>query len=313
MGHEVTVAGDGEEAWEIVRRGDVPLPISDWMMPRLDGPGLCRRIRDAGGELYTYIILLTSRESREDKLERLRAGADDFLTKPPDPDELAVRQEVAGRIINVHEVLARKNLRLAEPATIDELTQLKNRRRFNEDLEHLQGVSASLRTFVREHDMVARFGGEGFVVLLPSTDAETAFFVAERLRAAIAARTWPFGTVTVSFGVATAHPADTESVASLVEQADQALDSCQANRTQSRRPRSRGGRPRARAPLDRALRGLDDLVHSLTRASQEAIPSRSIRPNLRDSGRRPCRARSARALALPSAALLSPSPPGPRS
>lgn len=260
MGHEVTVACDGEAAWEIVQGGDVPLLISDWMMPNLDGPGLCRRIRDAGGDLYTYIILLTSRESREDKLEGLRAGADDFLTKPPDPDELAVRLEIAGRIINVHEVLAQKNLRLAELATIDELTQLKNRRRFNEDLEHhvalscrggmplslilldvdrfkqyndiyghpagdeaLRGVSASLRTFVREHDMVARFGGEEFVVLLPSTDADTALVVAERLRAEIAARTWPFGAVTASFGVATAHPADAESVSTLVESADQAL------------------------------------------------------------------------------------------
>ena len=260
MGHEVTVAGDGEEAWEIVRGGDVPLLISDWMMPKLDGPGLCRRIRDAGGDLYTYIILLTSRESREDKLEGLRAGADDFLTKPPDPDELAVRLEIAGRIIDVHEVLAQKNARLAELATIDELTQLKNRRRFNEDLEHhvalsirggtplslvlldvdrfkqyndtfghpagdevLRGVSATLRACVREHDMVARFGGEEFVVLLPSTDADTALAVAERLRAAIASRTWPLGAVTASFGVATADPSHPVSAASLVEQADQAL------------------------------------------------------------------------------------------
>lgn len=160
----------------------------------------------------------------------------------------------------MYEVLSRKNARLAELATIDDLTQLKNRRRFNEDLEHhvalascggmplslvlldvdrfkqyndtfghpagdeiLRGVSASLRSFVREHDMVARFGGEEFVVLLPSTYADTALLVAERLRAEIAARTWPFGTVTASFGVATAHPALTESVASLVQQADQAL------------------------------------------------------------------------------------------
>ena len=118
MGHEVTVAGDGEEAWEIIRGGNVPLLISDWMMPKLDGPGLCRRIRDARGDLYTYIILLTSRESREDKLEGLRAGADDFLTKPPDPDELAVRLEIAGRIIDVHEV-AREEERAAGRAGDD--------------------------------------------------------------------------------------------------------------------------------------------------------------------------------------------------
>jgi diguanylate cyclase (GGDEF)-like protein len=203
---------------------------------------------------------LTSRESREDKLEGLRAGADDFLIKPPDPDELAVRLEIAGRILNVHEVLAEKNRRLAELATIDELTQLWNRRRFNEDLEQqvaistragtplslilldvdrfkqyndtyghpagdevLRGVSATLRACVREHDMVARFGGEEFAVLLPTTDADAALVVAERLRAAIAARPWPLGTVTASFGVATARPARAESAARLVEQADQAL------------------------------------------------------------------------------------------
>ena len=69
------------------------------MMPRLDGLELCRRIRAAGDDRYIYIILLTSRDRREDRLEGLRAGADDFLTKPPDPDELAVRLEIAERIL----------------------------------------------------------------------------------------------------------------------------------------------------------------------------------------------------------------------
>src|SRR5271156_973086 len=126
MGHEATVAPDGEAAWRMIREGDVPLLISDWMMPYLDGPELCRRLRAATDDRYIYIILLTSLDRREDRLNGLRAGADDFLTKPPDPDELAVRLEIAERIIAMHDQLARQNARLAELATTDELTGVKN-------------------------------------------------------------------------------------------------------------------------------------------------------------------------------------------
>src|SRR5271170_7704303 len=139
MGHETAIAPDGEQAWTMVRSGEAPLLISDWMMPLLDGPELCRRIRAAEGIQYTYIILLTSRDQREDRLKGLRAGADDFLTKPPDSDELAIRLEIAERILRVHERLARQNEQLAELATVDELTGTKNRRRFREDLELLFG------------------------------------------------------------------------------------------------------------------------------------------------------------------------------
>ena len=137
MGHQAEVAPDGEAAWQMIRDGDTPLLISDWMMPHLDGPELCRRLRAVAADRYIYIILLTSLDRREDRLKGLRAGADDFLTKPPDPDELAVRLEIAERILAVHDQLARQNARLAELATTDELTGVKNRRRFREDLDLL--------------------------------------------------------------------------------------------------------------------------------------------------------------------------------
>jgi len=243
--------------------------ISDWMMPRLDGPDLCRRIRAAGDEPYTYIILLTSRDRREDRLEALNAGADNFLTKPPDPQELAVGLVVAGRILNLYEQLARKNALLVDLATIDELTGAKNRRRFREDLELLfaqadrQGsplsilmldidhfkqyndtfghpagdevlrrVGTILQTAVRAHDVVARYGGEEFVVLMPSTKENEALEVAERLRSAIAYQPWPLRKVTASLGVATTGR-DTPNAAALVDQADRALyHSKQAGRDQ---------------------------------------------------------------------------------
>jgi len=259
MGHDVTIVPDGEQAWRIVQQGNAPLLISDWMMPYLDGPELCRRIRSAGGDRYTYIILLTARDGRVDRLKGLRAGADDFLTKPLDPDELALRLEIAGRILAVHEQLARQNERLVELAAIDELTGTKNRRRFREDLELLfaqverlgsplslimldldhfkeyndafghpagdevlQWVGSSLRTGVRGHDVVARFGGEEFVVLLPATDEVEALDVAERLRSAIAGRLGPHRQLTASLGVGTAGPG-TPSAAALVDQADRAM------------------------------------------------------------------------------------------
>ena len=258
MGHEVAVAADGEAAWEAVRDGNVSLLISDWMMPRLDGPDLCRRIRAAGLVSYTYIILLTAREGRIDRLEGLRAGADDFLTKPPDPDELAIRLEIAGRIIAVHETLARQNARLAELATVDELTGVKNRRQLRGDLEihttlavgegtalslvmldvdhfkpyndafgHpagddvLRGIGETLIRAVRRNDVVARYGGEEFAILLPTAGIDEAMEVARRIHAAIADRDWPHRAITASLGVATLGT-DTHP-GSLVDHADRAL------------------------------------------------------------------------------------------
>jgi diguanylate cyclase (GGDEF)-like protein len=259
MGHEAVVAPDGEVAWQIVRKGGTPLLISDWTMPHLDGLELCRRIRATKCDLYTYIILLTSRDRKEDKLEGLRAGADDFLIKPPDQEELAIRLQISERILAVHEQLASQNERLSELATTDELTGLKNRRRFREDLEMfallaarqrtplslvmldvdhfkqyndtfghpagdeiLRAVAAVLREGVRQHDVVARFGGEEFAVLLPGTDAVPAARLADRLRSAIERGAGVPRAVTASFGVATSAP-ETLGAAKLVDQADDAL------------------------------------------------------------------------------------------
>ncbi len=81
MGHEVAIAPDGETAWQMIRHGEASVLISDWMMPNLDGLELCQRLRTTGCDRYIYIILLTSLDRREDRLQGLRAGADDFLTR----------------------------------------------------------------------------------------------------------------------------------------------------------------------------------------------------------------------------------------
>ncbi|QDV38429.1 diguanylate cyclase [Tautonia plasticadhaerens] len=260
MGHRPAVAPDGEAAWEMLERDGADVLISDWMMPRLDGLGLCRRIRAVEHDRYTYVILLTARNNRDDRLEGLHAGADDFLTKPPDPDELNLRLQIAGRILAVHAELGRRNARLAELATTDALTGVRNRRRFHEDLdlllsqarrlreplslvmldvdnfksfndsfghpagdEVLRRVGAMLQSSVRGHDLVARYGGEEFAVLLPATGTEEAVLVSERLRSAFRSEAWPHRPVTASLGLDTAGPVEFQGADDLIRRADEAL------------------------------------------------------------------------------------------
>jgi diguanylate cyclase (GGDEF)-like protein len=148
MGYQVAVARDGLEAWRRIDEGGVCLLVSDWMMPGIDGLELCRRIRGRPDPAYTYIILLTARDSREDRLEGLQAGADDFLGKPVDTGELVARLNVARRIltmqdqlrthttllVDLHFALERQNEMLSERASTDGLTGLRNRRHFDETL-----------------------------------------------------------------------------------------------------------------------------------------------------------------------------------
>src|SRR4051794_30275881 len=82
-GHEVVVTCDGESAWRALEAEDAPrLAILDWMMPVLDGPEVCRKVRSLGGREPTYLILLTARNHKEDVVRGLESGADDYVTKP---------------------------------------------------------------------------------------------------------------------------------------------------------------------------------------------------------------------------------------
>jgi two-component system, NtrC family, sensor kinase len=100
-GYEVTAAGDGAEAWRLFEGDCFPMVITDWMMPELDGSGLIRRIRASQRPGYVYAMLLTAKSQKEDLVEGMEAGADDFLTKPFDRDELRVRLRAGERIIRL--------------------------------------------------------------------------------------------------------------------------------------------------------------------------------------------------------------------
>ena len=103
LGHEVVVTENGRQAWEAFRQEYFPVLISDWLMPRLDGLMLCRTIRETMHSNYTYIILLTMLGGKTNYLEAMEAGADDFITKPFDEEQLAARLHVAERILGLRQ------------------------------------------------------------------------------------------------------------------------------------------------------------------------------------------------------------------
>ena len=144
LGHECLIAEDGDRAWALLQASSVDVLVTDWMMPGLDGPELCRRIRARQADHYTYIVLATSMSARDDIVSGMQAGADDYLIKPLDPFAVQTRLIAAERVTALHEQLAefrtqleRLNGELAEQARTDALTQLGNRRRLQEDLSAL--------------------------------------------------------------------------------------------------------------------------------------------------------------------------------
>lgn len=113
-GYEVTVASDGTEAWRLFQEGDFSLVISDWMMPGLDGPELIQQIRACSKPNYVYTILLTAMSHKEDLVQGMEAGADDFVSKPFDRNELHVRLRAGERIIKLEQALKEQNQALRD-------------------------------------------------------------------------------------------------------------------------------------------------------------------------------------------------------
>lgn len=107
-GYEVITSSNGRQAWEMLQQNDIRLVIADWMMPEMDGVELCRKIRSTEQSRYTYIILLTVKGRTRDIVEGLAAGADDYVTKPFDHEELRVRVQAGQRIVELEQALAEK-------------------------------------------------------------------------------------------------------------------------------------------------------------------------------------------------------------
>jgi|WetSurMetagenome_2_1015567.scaffolds.fasta_scaffold08323_3 phosphoserine phosphatase RsbU/P len=117
-GHEVLTASDGVEALEILDREGIQLVISDWLMPRMDGLELCQRIRAGTFPGYVYVIILTAKDSKGELITAMEAGADDYIAKPFDKNELNVRIRAGERVLNLEKDLEDRNERLTKAFSI---------------------------------------------------------------------------------------------------------------------------------------------------------------------------------------------------
>lgn len=160
LGYTVHPAKDGEEAWEAFQQQSFPLVISDWMMPGIDGIELCRRIRSRCDRGYTYFILLTARDSKEDRFHAIESGADDFLSKPLDRAELTSRLSVARRILDMERRLREANEELARQK--DEL-ELKTQA-LEQSQEMIQQANLRFRELFENVPVACfTFDGEGTI------------------------------------------------------------------------------------------------------------------------------------------------------
>jgi len=227
-GYDVDMAENGAKAIEKLNQAFFPIVISDWMMPELDGLGLCRAIRKRAWKGYVFIIILTAKDSKEDIVSGLEAGADDYLTKPFHHAELIARINSGVRIVSLEQSLRSANEEIRLLSIKDPLTGCFNRSYLNErlpqeltrarryrrplsliicDIDHFKYVNdnyghqvgddvlkefaVSIMSSIRDQvDWTVRYGGEEFLIILPETDAGGTQILAERLRRKIAEKTF---------------------------------------------------------------------------------------------------------------------------
>jgi len=221
-GYVVDVVNDGETALDEIAKGTYQMLVTDWDMPRLDGPTLCQRVRKLVLPSYLYILILTGHSAKQSVVAGLDAGADDYISKPPNDAELLARLSAGRRVVRLEQSLRESNARVQLLSITDELLGVFNRRYLNEklpdeihraqrykrplsiviaDLDCFKNVNDRyghqagdevLKCFARlaqsrlrqSSDWIARFGGDELVFVLPEATGEGAAVTAEKIRQA---------------------------------------------------------------------------------------------------------------------------------
>lgn len=235
-GYAVVAVENGIEALKKFKETFFPIVVCDWLMPGLDGLDLCREIRKKETKGYVFFILLTCKDTKDDIISGLQAGADDYLTKPFHPAELIARINTGVRIVHLEQSLRAANKEIRLLSIKDQLTGCFNRSYFNErfpqeltrarryrhplsliicDIDRFKKVNdqyghqagdavlkefaARIMSSIRDRiDWMVRHGGEEFLIILPETNAEGTQILTERLRKRIAEKTIHIGGQTIA-------------------------------------------------------------------------------------------------------------------
>ncbi|HKW16404.1 MAG TPA: diguanylate cyclase [Terriglobales bacterium] len=256
---EFTIATNGADAWRALQGPDPPdLVLLDWVLPEIDGIELCRRIRTLGGNgIYIYTVMLTARDRKPHLLTAMAAGADDYLGKPVDVSELRARILVGKRILEVqqslrfsatHDFLTKlfnreeilaclkreiaRGQREQKPTTVI-LADLDHFKTVNDSLGHAAGdmvlkeVAERLRADLRAYDLVGRYGGEEFLLILPNCSSAVGVRRADEIRGFVSKvpviTTFAKMAVTISMGVTATDLEASLTAESLLQRADSAL------------------------------------------------------------------------------------------
>jgi len=233
--YSVSCASSARQAMQLVKEKSPSIVITDWVMPDFSGLELCKRIREDRSASYTYIIVMTSNKGEDGVLQALQAGADDFLVKPFNSNEMLARVGVGRRIIELHRRLEDKSAELEEVASTDVLTGLPNRRAIEEwankqlrgakrhrfplwvvlgDLDSFKEINDTfgheagdtvLRTFAdtlrrltRISDMCGRLGGDEFLIVISHVSAVNIEVAINRFRELFGSLSFPFAGQSVS-------------------------------------------------------------------------------------------------------------------
>jgi two-component system cell cycle response regulator len=262
-GYDPVVTEDGGTAWSILQRPDSPkLLLLDWDMPGMDGLEICRRLKQLNSSDPPYVILLTGRREKEDIVQGLNAGANDYVAKPYNNEELQARIRVGQRMLELQSNLVKARDALAYQAMHDSMTGVLNRRaildtlekeilrakrengrlsigmcdidhfkRINDGYGHQAGdevlvaFTRCIQSNLRKYDSIGRFGGEEFLVVTPGSAVQGEESPYERLRARVAdtAINIKTGTVFITVSIGVAEGTGSSTVDALLAAADAAL------------------------------------------------------------------------------------------